>query len=273
MKVFISSDMEGASGLVHWDETGAKSGGQDYERARRLMTLDTNAAAVGAFEGGASEVLINDSHGSMRNILLEELDERVRLISGSPKSWSMMEGVKGHDVAIFVGYHSRALSLGVMNHTYTGSVLEYRINGQLLGETGMNAGVAGCFGVPVIMVTGDREVTEEASALLGGVVTVAVKEARSQLAACAMHPQRSRALIREAACRAVSGTIAARPAPLVFAPPVRLELGFARSVHADATSVMPGSERLAPNRVGWTGRDYLECYRAFRAMIALAGGL
>jgi D-amino peptidase len=261
--------MEGISGLVHWEETGRKGAG-DYERARRLMTQDANAAALGAFDGGASEVTINDSHGGMRNILVEDLDERVRLISGSPKFLSMVEGVGACDVAMFVGYHSRALSLGVMNHTYTGAVVEYRINGLVLGECGMNAYVAGQYGVPVIMVSGDREAAAEAAGLIPGVRTVAVKEPVTALAANLLHPARARALLREAAAAAVREARGSRPAPLKAAPPVRLELRLVRSEQADAASVMPGSERLDPVTVAWSGDDYLQCYRAFRAMIALA---
>jgi len=272
MKILISCDMEGISGLVHWEETGPKGAG-DYQRARRLMTQDANAAAVGALDGGASEVVINDSHGGMRNILVEDLDERVRLISGSAKLLSMVEGVAGCDAAMFVGYHSRALSRGVMNHTYTGSVVEYRVNGQVLGECGMNAYLAGHYGVPVILVTGDREAANEAQALLPGVRTVAVKEPITALAANLMHPERARAMIREAAAAAVREAAAAMPAPLKAVPPVRLELRLVRSEQADGAAVMPRAERLDPVTVAYSGEDYLECFRAFRAMIALASRL
>lgn len=262
--------MEGISGVTHWDETSRKQGGGDYERARKLMTADADAAALGAYDAGASEVVINDSHGGMRNIIVEELDDRVKLISGSPKFLSMMEGVEGADVAMLVGYHSRAQSLGIMNHTYTGFVSEYRINGATYGECGMNAALAGHFGVPVILLTGDSMAAKEAEDLLPGVRTVAVKDPASQLAAKLIHPQRARAMIREAAATAVREAAAARPKPLEVSRPVLLQLIMARSVQADAASVLPGAKRLSPVTVAWEGRDYLECYRAFRSMVALA---
>lgn len=261
--------MEGISGLIDWKETDSQAG-QQYERARHLMALDANAAAIGAFDGGADEVVVNDSHGGMRNILAEDLDERVRLISGSAKPLSMMQGIKDQDVAMFVGYHSRAHSRGVMNHTYTGSLLEYRINGALYGECGMNALLAGHFGVPVILVTGDNEVAAEAAETIPGVRTITVKDAVGQISANLMHPLRARTLIRDAACTAVRLATSNRPAPLAVTGPVLLELRFARSQQADLAAVMPGAHRTGANAVSWEGSDYLECYRAFRAMLALA---
>lgn len=262
--------MEGASGIVEWQETSSREGGAAYERARRLMTADANAAALGAFDGGATAVVICDSHGGSRNILVEELDERVGLLSGSPKFLSMMEGVPGCDVAMMVGYHSRAHTRGVMNHTYTGSLEEFRVNGRNLGEFGMNAALAGHFGVPVILVTGDQEMAAEATELLPSVRTVVVKEAVAQLAAKLVHPARARAEIRQAAAAAVREAAVRRPAPMVVPGPVRLEMKFARSVQADSASVLPGAERTGGNSVAWSGQDYFEAYRAFRAMVALA---
>ena len=138
VKIFISVDMEGVSGVVHRDHTARD--GQDYEMARRLMTLEANAAVEGAFEGGADEVVVNDSHGTLRNLLPELLDARARHIAGSPKPQSMMAGLDdSFDAALCVGYHARAGTQGILDHTLSGGMHDLRINGRSLGELGVNA--------------------------------------------------------------------------------------------------------------------------------------
>ena len=279
MKIYISCDMEGISGVVNWVETGPGPEGNatEYERFRRVMTAEVNAAALGAFEGGATEVVINDSHGGMRNIVIEELDPRVQLLRGSPKRWSMMEGLDGSFDGVFlVGYHSRASSLGVLNHTYTGTVVNYKVNGTAYGETGMNAYIAGEHDVPVLLVTGDDQVGAEARALLPAVGTVEVKKAAGRYAAQCLHPARARELITAAAAKVVREKVAgqggaADAKPLKAARPVRIEMGFQVSAMADGASVMPGVDRVDNLTVGYTAPDYLTAYRAARAMITLAG--
>jgi len=168
VRVFISVDMEGVCGVVHWNQT--QHGKEDYERMRRLMTEEVNAAVEGAFAAGAKEIVVNDSHNAMRNVVIEDLHPDVRLITGSTKPMSMMEGLTGDFDAVFlVGYHSRASST-VLNHTYTGRVAHYWVNGKVMGETGMNALKAGYHRVPVVLVTGDSVVTKEAQERLGDVV-------------------------------------------------------------------------------------------------------
>ncbi|MEW6546229.1 MAG: M55 family metallopeptidase [Bacillota bacterium] len=269
MKVYISADMEGISGIVHFDETG-REGGEDYQRARRLMTREVNAAVEGALEAGATEVVVNDSHGSMRNLLLEELHPAVRLISGSPKPFSMVQGLdESFHCAFFIGYHARAQSRGVLSHTYSGTVAEYRVNGRVLGETGMNAAVAGEYGVPVVLVSGDSAVVAEARALLGPVETVAVKEYVARSAALSLPPQVVHGLLREAARRAVART--REIPPLRIERPVDLQVRFVHSGLADAAELMPGAQRLDDVTLGYRAPDFLTAYRAGRALIALAG--
>ncbi|MDI6893509.1 MAG: M55 family metallopeptidase [Bacillota bacterium] len=268
MKVYVSADLEGISGIVHWDETG-KEGGEDYQRARRLMTREVNAAVEGALEAGAAEVVVNDSHGSMRNLLLEELHPAARLISGSPKPLSMVQGLDGgFRCAFFVGYHARAGSRGVLSHTYTGSVAEYRVNGRVMGETGMNAAVAGEYGVPVVLVSGDSTVVEEARALLGPIETVAVKEYVARNVAASLPPEKVHALLREAARRAV--TRAGEIPPFRVDRPVELHTRFIHSGLADAAELMPGALRIDDVTVGYRAPDFLTAYRAGRALMALA---
>jgi len=271
VNVYISVDMEGITGVVSGkDQTGPS--GHDYNRFRQLMTREVNAAVEGALEAGAKEVVVNDAHGRMTNIVIEELNPEARLISGSPKPFSMVEGINSSfDAAFFIGYHSRALSGGVLNHTYMGHIQEYRINGMLLGETGMNAALVGACGVPVVLVTGDTAVNEEARELLGNLGplhTVAVKKAIGRYAADNLHPEKARDLIRQAARQAVHD--APNVQPFVVVSPVKLELRFADSAMADSAALMPGVVRINHTTVGYEATEYPLALQAAIAMINLA---
>src|SRR5512143_1801552 len=185
MRVYLSIDMEGIAGVVHEDQTNPVDPrcASEYARFRRLMTLEANAAIEGALAGGATRVLVNDSHWTMRNLLAEELHPGAELLSGGPKTWSMMEGIdRGWDLAALVGYHARAgTARAILDHTYTDRILDVRLNGVSVGEIGINAALAGAFGVPVVLVSGDAATAAEARALLGDSVrTVVVKEAVSR---------------------------------------------------------------------------------------------
>lgn len=268
MHILISVDMEGISGVVTSDHVTDTH--KEYDRFRKLMTAEANAAVEGALAGGATRVVVNDSHGGMANILVEELNPAAELISGSPKPLSMIQGI-GPDVdaVFFVGYHSRmGTCAGVLAHTYAGRVVtELRLNGLVVGETGLNAAVAGAYGVPVVLVTGDRAVTDEARALLGDVETVAVKEGVGWRAARCLHPEAARRQIREAAGRAVRK----RVAPFVIAPPISVRAVFQRPPQADMAALIPGSRRLDGLTLEFTAADMETAYKTFRAMVALAG--
>ncbi|CAN5230814.1 hypothetical protein BH20ACT24_BH20ACT24_14350 [soil metagenome] len=190
MKVFISIDMEGIAGIAHGQQVSR--GSDDYPESRRLMTEEANAAVAGAFEGGASSVVVNDSHGDMYNLLQEPLDARAELTLGSPKvPLSMMQGLGPEfGVALFVGYHAAAgTESAVLDHTYSGRTLhDVRVNGESFSEAELNAAVAGTFGVPVGLVTGDDKICEVASKRLPGVRTVAVKEATARRSPAASTP-------------------------------------------------------------------------------------
>lgn len=267
MKVLISVDMEGISGVVAMGHVLPDR--KDYERFRKLMTLETNAAVEGALAGGASHVVVNDSHAGMTNLLIEEMDPAVELISGSPKPFGMMQGIGEEiDRVFFVGYHA-AVGTGtaIMEHTWSSRVVgEVRLNDQVVGETGFNAALAGAFGVPVVLVTGDQAVTEEARSLLGAVETVCVKEGVSRYAARCLHPQVARERIRQAAERAMH----LEATPFVVPPPITLRITFLRTMHADMATLMPGSRRLDGRTVEWTGDDMPTVYKALEAMTALA---
>ncbi len=267
MKVYISCDMEGISGVVAGKQTDAN--GEEYKRAQKLMTSEVNAAIEGALAGGASEVLVNDSHASMRNILIEELNPAAQLISGSPKPLSMMQGIDESffDAAFFIGYHAQAgTAHSVLDHTYSGIVYQVSLNGQPMGETGLNAALAGYFGVPVVLVTGDKLLVEEAAALLGTVEGVAVKESCGRYAARCLAPEVVRDLIRQAAQSALSRV----GKPFVIEPPITLAVDFTSSAHLDMAELIPGSRRSGGRHIEYTHDDFLTVYKVWRAMLKLA---
>jgi len=266
MKVYISCDMEGISGVVSSEQT--HMGNKEYERARKLMTEEVNAAIEGVLLGGAKEVVVNDAHGQGRNILIEELNPQAQLISGWPKPWGMMQGIdETFDAAFFIGYHAQAGTKdSVIAHTVSGRIYQVRLNGEPIGETGLNAALAGYFGVPLVLVTGDRLLVEEAKAFLGpSLETVIVKEGYGTQAAKCLPPQKAQQLIREAAERALKGV----GEPFRLSSPLALTVDFARGVQSEMAELIPGVVRLEGRRVEYTHDDYLTVYKVFRAMNSL----
>jgi len=272
MRVYISIDMEGVAGVVHEDQTDpvGPSHAGEYNRFRRLMTAEANAAVEGALAAGAEYVLVNDSHWLMMNLLAEELHPAAELLSGGPKARSMVEGVDGgFDAALFVGYHARAgVGHATIDHTYTSRVYEARLNGQAVGELAINAAMAGVYGVPVALVSGDQAIAAEAREVLGpSIETVTVKHALGRFAARSVAPTVACRMIRE-------GVIAAlgRPhAPLRLASPIHLEVDFALTQMADMAELVPGSVRTSGRTVAYTHGEYGEVFRAWRALYNLAG--
>ena len=268
MRVYISADMEGASGVVHSAQT--EPGAREYERACALMLGDVNAVIEGALAGGASYILVNDAHWSMRNLRIEDLHPAAELISGSPKPFSMVQGIDDtFDAAFFVGYHAMmGSSPATIDHTYTDdTVYRVTINDMVVGELGINALFVGLYGVPVSLVTGDQTLAIEARALLGDTTTVQVKEAYSRSAARCLPLEVSRRLLREGAQAAL-----ANPGiPFTMQPPYTLQVDFVKSSHADVAMLTPTSERIGPRTVQFVHDDYHEIYRAWRVMFNLAG--
>jgi D-amino peptidase len=271
MRVYISVDMEGVAGVAHEDQTDpidARHAG-DYNRFRRLMTNEANAAIAGALEAGATAVLVNDSHWLMRNLLAEELNPAAELLSGGPKRLSMVEGIdSGFDAAMFIGYHARAGTRNAtIDHTYTSRVYEARVNGEPVGELALNAAMAGVHGVAVALVSGDQALAAEARALLGdGIETVVVKEAVGRFAARSVAPTVACERLRSGAAAALRR----RHAPFTFKAPIRLEVDFVVSQMADMAELVPGSGRTGGRTVSYASEDYREVFRAWRAMYNLA---
>jgi D-amino peptidase len=271
MRVYISVDMEGVAGVVHEDQTDPiepRHAGE-YNRMRRLMTSEANAAIEGALAGGATRVVVNDSHWQMRNLLAEDLHPSAELLSGGPKLRSMVEGIDlGFDAAFFVGYHAMAGTRhATIDHTYSSIVHEARLNGRPVGELGINAALAGSYGVPVAMVSGDQALAAEAKAFLGDTVeTVVVKHAVGRFAARSLSPAESCRRIREGAAVSLRRT----HAPLVLDLPVGLEVEFALTQMADMAELVPGSVRTGGRTLEYRHDDFREVFRAWRALYNLA---
>ena len=276
MRVYISVDMEGVAGVVHEDQTNPTDPrcAPEYARFRRLMTAEANAAIQGAVDAGATRILVNDSHWTMRNLLTEELHEAAELFSGGPKPRSMMEGIDGgYDAALCIGYHARAgTRAAILDHTYTDRLIDVRLNGRSVGELGLNAALAGVFDVPVVLVSGDAALATEAHDLLGDeVATVIVKEAVGRHAARSLAPAVACRRIREGATKALKRKGAK---PFTVEAPITLEADFSKPVEADMAELVPGSIRTSGRTVAFTHHDYKEVFRAWRAMhnLAAVGG-
>ena len=270
-KVYISVDMEGIWGVVHGDQTSAA--GEGYGAARRWMVEDVNAVIAGLREAGAGEIVVNDSHGGMKNIIADTLDPTASLISGTPKPLVMMEGIDvSFDAVVLVGYHARAGSFpGVLDHTISGStVYAIKINGRELPEMGLNAAIAGYYKVPVIMLTGDTTTCGQARELFGkNITTIAVKDAIGRVAAKMLPRVEALAQLKAGAKKAVEGRAQARP--FVLTTPLSFELEFHNSGQSELPMLIPGIKRLGPRAVGFTSNDYVEGFKILRALIALGG--
>ena len=266
MKIFLSSDMEGTAGVVDWEQ--CVGDGPEAAHGRRLLLAEVNAAIEGAVEGGATEIVVNDSHAGMRNLPADQLASGASYISGSHKPMYMMQGLdESFDAVLFVSYHGSVGAPAGLSHTYNPRAnVEVRLNGSITGEAGINALVAAHYGVPVVLVTGDRVACEETAALIPGVHSAVVKEHVSRLAAHSLHPAAACALIRERAQAAVSQARSASPPPL--APGV-LEMLVRNTDIAEAASWIKGVERTGPRELRIAGQDALATYRAFAAAALL----
>lgn len=262
-KVFISADMEGISGISGSDQLSAS--GAEYNRSRRLMADDVNAAIRGALAGGATDIVVNDSHGSMRNLRIEDLHPAARLISHSFKRYGMMQGLDDtFDAVIFIGYHAKAGSeRGVFAHTGSGIVRNVRVNGRSLGEGGLNTLVAGWYGVPVVLVTGDDAAVAEVQTSAPGVRTVAVKRAVNPRAVELRPLDEVRREIEDAARAAVSA--AARTAPARDAA-YNVELQLQNTLIPEVAEILPGMTRPAPDTIAFTSDSMPHAYALIRLL-------
>ncbi len=274
MKLLIAVDMEGISGVVDWKHVDSTHA--EYQRFRHIMTADVNAAVAGAAEAGVEDILVADGHGYARNILIEELDPRARLNSGSPSPFSMVQGIdSGVQAAMFIGYHAQmGTRRAVLAHTWSSAcVSNVWLNGCPTGEIGLNASVCGFFEAPVLLISGDQAACDEACQWMPEIETVPVKKASGRQAAECLPPAVSQALIRQASQRACLRYLGgSAPAPLHTDSPVKVGVEFIHALHADRAELLPGAIRLDSRTLEFVSEDMPCAYRAFRAMVALADG-
>jgi D-amino peptidase len=272
MKLLIAADMEGITGVVSWNHVDP--GHAEYQRFRRLMTQDVNAAIRGAAEGGADEIVVTDGHWNSDNILVEELDRRARLNSGTPSPFSMVQGIdQGVDAVFLIGYHARmGTANAILDHTWSSArVQNLWLNGRLAGETGLNASLCGHFGVPVLMISGDQAVNKEAAEWIPEIERVVVKKATGRWSAEVLPPAVSQLMICEAAARVVHNFKAGKaPAPVKVKTPVTVGLEFLYSEMADKALLLPGSRRVDGRKIEFDQPDMPAAYQAFRAAVTLA---
>lgn len=267
MKILISADMEGATGVT-WP-ADVLPGGPQWERCRPMFTSDVNAAIAGFFDGGADDVLVNEAHWTMRNLLLERLDERAQMLTGRHKSLSMVEGVQHDDVdgIAFVGYHAGAGTEGVLAHTYlANSLTAVWLNGVRASEGLLNARLVAEYGVPVVLVTGDDKTVEDARGYAPDARGVAVKDYVSRYAAVCRTPTRTAADIRAAAKEAAALAVRAEP---VRGGPFTVELEFDAEHLVGAASTVPGVEATGERRAAYTAETMYEGIRTFKAVTTL----
>ncbi|HEV3195669.1 MAG TPA: M55 family metallopeptidase [Candidatus Cybelea sp.] len=263
MNLYISCDMEGTAGVSSWKQCDP-SDTHEYPICRRLMTLEVRAAIEGAREAGASRVVVNDSHWSMRNLLFDELpsDDDLQVISGAPKPWSMMEGLNaGANAAFFTGYHAKAGDAATLAHTFSDAIYRVTVNGTACSEALLNAALAGSYGVPVVLVTGDRAIVDETIRALPWAVGVAVKDAVGYSSVNSLTPQAARAAIRSGAREAMGRIAQARP--FTFEAPFELTIETAGVEHADFIELMPGFARIGSRAVRFGANEYPALLEAF----------
>ena len=278
MKVLISADMEGTCGVVSWvhvapPESGEEPANQtEYERARKRMTAEVNAAIDGALAGGAEEVVVNDSHDGMRNLIPEELHPACRFISGNDKPLGMVQGVdlEGIGALFYTGYHAKAGTPNApLAHTWSGWLNDVRFDGRSVGEWGINAATAGYWGVPVALVTGDDKAVAQTREFCGeGVVGVVVKEGLSTFAALHLHPTKAQQLIRAGAEEATRRAKELKPYALPRG--CRVELEFEHQARADQACYVPRVERAGERAVAFVPEHGLDFILTFRAITKAA---
>ena len=271
VKILISVDMEGVADITSTVQCRRDS--SEFAQSCDLMTREALAACEGAIRGGATEVVVNDSHGDMRNIDHELLPETVELIRGSVKPLSMVQGV-GLDVAgiVFIGYHAPATTIGgILDHSYWGAQVHgMTLNGEICGEARLNAAVAGAFGVPIVFISGDQSACADAVRFMPWVRTQIVKQALGRTAAISMSPQRARAAIAAGVSKAVADISQGVFKPYTVPPPLTLDIALMTSEKADIACIIPGVERVDGATVRFVSEDIVTIFKASMSIMRIA---
>ena len=271
MKIYISSDIEGVAGVPSWEYGNRKN--LDYGIGRDLMAEEVNAAIEAALESGAKEIIVNDSHASMVNLIPTKIHRAAKLLQGEVKPWSMMQGMdRKYDAALFLGYHSMGGTWqGSMAHTYSAAIVEARVNGIPFGEPGLNAAFCGYHRTPLVFLSGDEAAAKEIQKLIPSIVTVAVKKGYGRKAVLSIHPEIAREKIRDGVKKALSQGEKIKP----FLPksPYTLEVELRSSEMADLCERIPGIKRLSDSRISFKNRDYKEIFRCFLCIMTVSSPL
>jgi D-amino peptidase len=267
VRVLVSVDMEGISGVT--GRADVTPGTPAYERLRRRMTAEANAAVRGAFSAGADSVVVNDAHDGMRNVLYEELDPRAELISGFNKPLCMVEGAEGAQAALFVGYHAWAgTAAAILDHTISSRVVHnWWLGGERVGEAQLNAAILGHYGVPVVLVCGDDKLAAQVAVTLPQARRVVVKHAIDAMTARSLSAATVLETIEREARAAVAG--AAAVAPVRLSGPQTMRIEFTRAAYASAACRWPSVRRIDDRTAEVTGQDIVEAWRMADAMLAL----
>jgi len=256
MKVYISVDLEGITGINCGKFLMEKK--SEYTRARKLMMHDLNASIEGILEAGATQILVNDAHGSMRNLIIEDLHEAADLITGFPKSNVMMAGMDNEfDAVIFIGYHAKNGSSGILSHTVNGRVIDnIKINGTSYGEAGINAAISGFYNTPVVMISGDDILQKEVNQILPDVEFAVTKEVLSPLAGKMLNPKKTKKLLKEIAKR---GLLRKEKIKLFTLPEkLQMEVTLRNPEQADVVKIIPGIKKISPTIIGYNAKNIIE---------------
>lgn len=270
MKIYISVDMEGATGVVHPDQV--TPGKEAYSFGRAMQMHDLLAAVEGAKIAGATEIIVNDAHDRMTNLDIRELDVDITLISGSPKKLGMMEGLEGSDGVFFIAYHAMAgTPEAVLDHSLSTSTFEIRLNGKPAGEVGLNAALCTHYGIPVILVTGDQAVCTEAELLFEDrVITCPVKKGRGQFCADLLSTAETGKKISLGSREAVMGLQKGLFSAVEVTVPYRLDITFQYTSQCDSCATIPCCERTGGRTVTFRGDDLVEMRRWASVALDLA---